>query len=104
MTWRAIILALFFASFFTSTATFASATTEAALAVDPVAEKRLYRPPVKGITLLLWGGPIALMLLGLFVLQRYLRRRSTRINAEDQPLSAEESSRADTLLKELNPK
>ena len=162
MTLRAIILALFFASFFTSTATFASATTEAALAVDPVAEKRLqklseelrclvcqnqtiadsnaelaqdlrrevramikdgktdkeivdfmvvrygdfvlYRPPVKGITLLLWGGPIALMLLGLFVLQRYLRRRSTRINAEDQPLSAEESSRADTLLKELNPK
>ena len=64
----------------------------------------LYRPPVKGITLLLWGGPIALMLLGLFVLQRYLRRRSTRINAEDQPLSAEESSRADTLLKEINSK
>jgi cytochrome c-type biogenesis protein CcmH/NrfF len=26
----------------------------------------LYRPPVKGITLLLWGGPIALMLLGFF--------------------------------------
>jgi hypothetical protein len=36
----------------------------------------LYRPPVKGITLLLWGGPIALMLLGFFVLQRYLRQRA----------------------------
>ena len=63
----------------------------------------LYRPPVKGITLLLWGGPVALMLLGLFVLIRYLRRRATRI-ADDQPLSADETSRADALLKEINPK
>jgi cytochrome c-type biogenesis protein CcmH len=59
----------------------------------------LYRPPVKGITLLLWGGPVALMLLGLVVLIRYLRRRATRI-ADDQPLSADETSRADALLKE----
>jgi cytochrome c-type biogenesis protein CcmH len=64
----------------------------------------LYRPPVKGITLLLWGGPVVLMLFGLFALQRYLRRRATRINAEDQPLSADESSRADAMLKEIDQK
>ena len=64
----------------------------------------LYRPPVKGITLLLWGGPVSLMLLGLFVLQRYLRRRAARINAEDQPLSADETSRADAMLKEIDQK
>ena len=46
----------------------------------------LYRPPVKGITLLLWGGPIALMLIGFFIMQRYLRQRAKRI-AKDQPLS-----------------
>jgi cytochrome c-type biogenesis protein CcmH len=62
----------------------------------------LYRPPVKGITLLLWGGPIALMLLGFFILQRYLRQRAKRV-AEDQPLTADEASRAEALLKELDP-
>ena len=61
----------------------------------------LYRPPVKGITLLLWGGPVALLLLGLFALQRYLRQRSRRM-ADDQPLSAEEASRAEALLKETD--
>ena len=154
---RALIAVFIFATFFGSTATNASSTTEAALAADPVAEKRLqhlseelrclvcqnqtiadsnaelaqdlrreirgmikdgrsdkeiidfmvvrygdfvlYRPPVKGITLLLWGGPVALMLLGLVVLVRYLRRRATRI-ADDRPLSADETSRADALLKE----
>lgn len=158
---RALIAVFIFATFFASTATTASSTTEAALAADPVAEKRLqhlseelrclvcqnqtiadsnaelaqdlrheirglikagksdkeiidfmvvrygdfvlYRPPVKGITLLLWGGPVALMVIGLFILVRYLRRRATRI-ADDQPLSADETSRADALLKENTPK
>jgi cytochrome c-type biogenesis protein CcmH len=148
---------LIFALFFASTATAVDSATEAALAADPVAEKRLqhlseelrclvcqnqtiadsnaelaqdlrreirgmikdgksdreiidfmvvrygdfvlYRPPVKGITLLLWGGPVALMLLGLAALVRYLRRRAARI-ADDQPLSADETSRADALLNE----
>lgn len=156
---RALILALVFASFLGSTAAVASSTTEAALAADPVAEKRLqalseelrclvcqnqniadsnaelaqdlrreirtmirdgksdkeiidfmvvrygdfvlYRPPVKGITLLLWGGPLALMLLGLLILVRYLRRRVSRM-ADDRPLSADEAGRADALLKELD--
>jgi len=59
----------------------------------------LYRPPVKGSTLLLWGGPLALMLLGIVVLVRYLRRRVARM-ADDRPLSADEASRAEALLKE----
>ena len=158
---RVLIAVFIFATFFGSTATNASSTTEAALAADPVAEKRLqhlseelrclvcqnqtiadsnaelaqdlrreirgmikdgksdkeiidfmvvrygdfvlYRPPVKGITLLLWGGPVALMLLGIFALIRYLRRRATRI-ADDRPLSADETSRADALLKEIDQK
>lgn len=63
----------------------------------------LYRPPLKGITLLLWGGPMALLILGLVALVRYLRRRARRIDTE-QPLSAEDASRADTLLNESSPK
>lgn len=152
-------LALILALFLTSQAVLASEINEAAVATDPVAEKRLqslsaelrclvcqnqtiadsnaelavdlrreirgmiqagqsdqqiidfmvtrygdfvlYRPPVKGITLLLWGGPLALLLFGIFMLQRYLKRRAKRIDAE-QPLSAEDTSRADTLLNEID--
>ncbi|MGE5471950.1 MAG: cytochrome c-type biogenesis protein [Bacteroidota bacterium] len=61
----------------------------------------LYRPPFKGITLLLWGGPLALLLFGLLALIRYLRQRARRIDAE-QPLSAEETRRAETLLNEID--
>jgi cytochrome c-type biogenesis protein CcmH len=161
MNLRSLSLALVLATFLGSTAAVASSTTEAALAADPVAEKRLqslseelrclvcqnqniadsnaelaqdlrreirtmirdgksdkeiidfmvvrygdfvlYRPPVKGITLLLWGGPVALMLLGLLILVRYLRRRVSRM-AEDKPLSADEAGRAEALLKEVNTK
>ena len=63
----------------------------------------LYRPPLKGITLLLWGGPAVLLLAGLLALRFYLRRRTLRL-AGDKPLSAEESQRAEQLLKELDPK
>ncbi|MCH2219517.1 MAG: cytochrome c-type biogenesis protein CcmH [Dechloromonas sp.] len=131
-----------------ATPTLASSATEAALADDPVAEKRLtklseelrclvcqnqniadsnaelaqdlrreirgmikegksdkeiidfmvarygdfvlYRPPVQGNTLLLWVA--------------YQRRRAARVAAEDKPLSADEASRADALLKELDNK
>ena len=64
----------------------------------------LYRPPVKGNTLLLWGGPIAMLLIGLLSLRAYLRRRSSRMDAQEAPLSAEDTQRADALLKELEPK
>jgi cytochrome c-type biogenesis protein CcmH len=64
----------------------------------------LYRPPVQGNTLLLWGGPVALLILGIIALIRYQRRRAERVAAEDKPLSAEEASRAEALLKELDNK
>jgi cytochrome c-type biogenesis protein CcmH len=64
----------------------------------------LYRPPVKATTLLLWGGPVALLLIGIFVLLRYLRLRARRVAANDLPLSAEEARRAEALLKEINNK
>lgn len=63
----------------------------------------LYRPPVKATTLLLWGGPVALLILSIFMLIRYLRRRATRI-AEEKPLSTDQTHRADALLKELDNK
>jgi len=64
----------------------------------------LYRPPVKGLTLLLWGGPVALLLLGLFLLVSYLRRRARRVADADQPLTVEETQRAEALLKEIDSK
>jgi cytochrome c-type biogenesis protein CcmH len=64
----------------------------------------LYRPPVKVLTLLLWGGPVALLLLGLFLLVSYLRRRARRVADADQPLTVEETQRAEALLKEIDSK
>ncbi len=154
------LLALIFACFALCTAAMADSATEAAIAADPVTEKRLqklseelrclvcqnqniadsnaelaqdlrrevrsmiksgksdkeiidfmvarygdfvlYRPPVQGNTLLLWGGPIALLLLGIIALQRYLKRRAARLAAEDKPLTAAEAQRAEALLKELD--
>ena len=64
----------------------------------------LYRPPVQGNTLLLWGGPLVLMVLGLFLLVRYLRQRSRRVADGERPLSAEETRRAEAQLNESEPK
>lgn len=64
----------------------------------------LYRPPVKAITLLLWGGPIALLLIAVLSLRNYLKRRSILVAKTDKPLSAEEARRAEALLKELDSK
>lgn len=155
---RTLILALCLAS----TSVFASSAKEAALAADPVAEKRLqamskelrclvcqnetiadsnaelavdlrreirsliadgrsdneilefmvtrygdfvlYRPPLKGVTLLLWGGPVVLLLLAVFLLVSYLRRRARRLADTDQPLTPEDARRAEALLKEIEPK
>ncbi|MDR1994494.1 cytochrome c-type biogenesis protein CcmH [Azonexus sp.] len=60
----------------------------------------LYRPPVKGVTLLLWGGPVVLLLLGLGALFAYLRRRAGRVGDTERPLSTEEARRLEALLKE----
>jgi cytochrome c-type biogenesis protein CcmH len=56
----------------------------------------LYRPPLKAITLLLWGGPVLLLALGVFMLARLVRQR--RAAPADAPLTAEERARASALL------
>jgi cytochrome c-type biogenesis protein CcmH len=57
----------------------------------------LYRPPVRAATLLLWFGPAALLILGIFVLFRYLAgRRKER--PTDVPLTDAERKRAHALL------
>jgi cytochrome c-type biogenesis protein CcmH len=55
----------------------------------------LYRPPLKATTLLLWAGPLLLMLAGLWVLYRRLARRRKEAPAG---LSDEERARARALL------
>jgi cytochrome c-type biogenesis protein CcmH len=55
-----------------------------------------YRPPFKSTTLLLWLGPLALLVIGVFALFRYLRRRNVIIAAT--PLSTDERRRAEALL------
>ncbi|MDR2187303.1 MAG: cytochrome c-type biogenesis protein CcmH [Azonexus sp.] len=62
----------------------------------------LYRPQVKGATLLLWGGPLVLLLIGVSALFIYLRRRAGRVGDTAAPLSAEEESRLAALLKETD--
>ena len=57
----------------------------------------LYRPPFKATTLLLWGGPALLMLIGVFVYWRSLR--STQAQAEAEPaIDAAQAARAEQLL------
>ena len=60
----------------------------------------LFRPPVKGTTLLLWFGPLALLLLALTVLFMTLRRRRQKPVGEQ--LSQAEIRRAETLLGEVH--
>ena len=55
-----------------------------------------YRPPLKGTTLLLWFGPLLLLVAGLGGLFVFLRRRTRAI--EDKPLSAAEQRKAEKLL------
>ena len=59
----------------------------------------LYRPQVKPITWLLWGGPFVLMIAGVVALMLYLRRRSQATTAQAS-LSQDEASRAEALFKE----
>ena len=60
----------------------------------------LYRPPLKAATVLLWFGPLALVLVGLGALVRILRRRGREVPPAD--LSAAEASQADALLASLD--
>ena len=56
----------------------------------------LYRPPLKGTTLVLWFGPPILLLLGIFFLFRYLGSRRKRV--EQPPLSPDERRAAAAML------
>jgi len=56
----------------------------------------LYKPQVTPTTYLLWFGPFVLLLGGLAVLFRYIKRR--RDSIPEPPLSADERRRAEELL------
>jgi cytochrome c-type biogenesis protein CcmH len=56
----------------------------------------LYRPQVKPVTYLLWGGPFLLLIAGILALMRYLRRRNRQLT--EVPLTEEERQRAEALL------
>ena len=60
----------------------------------------LYRPQVKPLTWVLWGGPFLLMIGGVIALIMFLRRR--RGEVASNVLSQEESLRAESLLEENN--
>src|SRR5438876_5437000 len=54
----------------------------------------LYRPPLKGSTILLWAGPFAFLVLGFYLLARFLRRR----HIPEPQLSDDERARAARML------
>lgn len=57
----------------------------------------LYRPPVRPKTYLLWFGPFILLITGLAILFRYVKRRRDLI--EEAPLSVADRRRAEELLR-----
>jgi cytochrome c-type biogenesis protein CcmH len=65
--------------------------------VDRYGDFVLYDPPFKATTVLLWGGPFALLLGGIIVLFVYMRRRRARV--ERGALSDEQHARAQELLR-----
>lgn len=64
--------------------------------VDRYGDFVLYSPPVKASTLVLWGGPFVLLLIGIVLLATYLRRRERQLRA--QAMSTEDRARARALL------
>lgn len=58
----------------------------------------LYRPPVKGNTWLLWGGPFVLLLGGLGFLVFKLRQRGRRVEMADGAMDEESIRRAERML------
>ena len=66
--------------------------------VDRYGDFILYNPPMKASTILLWFGPIVLLLIALSSLVIYLRRRRAQI--EDVSLSQEQLKEVEALLNE----
>ncbi|AWB33996.1 MULTISPECIES: cytochrome c-type biogenesis protein [Alcaligenaceae] len=65
--------------------------------VDRYGDFILYRPPLQATTILLWFGPLLLLVFGLLVLTLTLRHRMRSMT--DRLLSDEERKRAEALLK-----
>ena len=59
----------------------------------------LYRPPVKPSTWVLWLGPFALVVFGIYLLIRYLKRRNTEIKPET--LSKEDLERVESIIRDV---
>jgi cytochrome c-type biogenesis protein CcmH len=55
----------------------------------------LYKPPLQTNTLLLWVGPFIILLVGVFVMLRFIRRKPA---VDDAILSEADRSRAEDLL------
>ena len=68
--------------------------------VDRYGDFVLYRPPVKATTLVLWFGPLLLLVCGLAFLFQYLKSRRKRV--EIGQLSASDLKEAQALLEEDN--
>ena len=66
-----------------------------AFMVDRYGDFVLYRPPLKVTTVLLWFGPLLLVLIGIIALFRRLARRR---RAEEPPLAPADAERARRLL------
>ena len=64
--------------------------------VDRYGDFVLSRPPIKATTLLLWLGPLLLLLIGMAVLIHNLRARRMRV--DEQPLTDDERRQARALL------
>jgi cytochrome c-type biogenesis protein CcmH len=58
----------------------------------------LYQPPVKSTTILLWVGPIVLLILGLIGMVFFLRRYTRKTEEQSRPLTEAEKHRAASLL------
>jgi cytochrome c-type biogenesis protein CcmH len=69
--------------------------------VDRYGEFVLLDPPVRPATYVLWFGPAAILLFGLFSGVVWLRRRSTTTEAA-MPLNPDERDRLDTILREAD--
>ena len=69
--------------------------------VNRYGEFVLLDPPVRPATYVLWFGPAAILLVGLFGGAAWLRRRSALTEAAT-PLSPAERSRLDTILREAD--
>jgi len=61
----------------------------------------LYRPPVKGTTVLLWAGPFVLLIVAVATLFLYLRRRARQL--VQAPLTEAQRAQAQALLRGEQP-